>query len=523
MPWLERADSTDSWYNIDYRQVATQNSPVSTSSSYDYWWPYPPGGVTVTPISPLPSAVLPSTVISMQAIPSSDVSVLNSISVTSTPAVMTSSVPTSSASSISDLPTVVSNITSIMTSSTTSASITFAAYPQQSQASSANTSKADAYLIPICIALGAIVGCIAAWIGWGCLTRKPKIRSYDEEDGQSSVFRKKGLDPSLFGTCSELESGPAYQSSLSERGRDSSVEDEDSTEKTLLAPYSGFGWRAMDDDAECGRRVKLDNTDPERDYLAPPALPSKKCRTKSLVSSKRQPGGLSRAMTKKTAASVSVYSQVGEDEDEAFLHELGSSCDPLSPRAGFTTPDSTKISSRAVSISRRRQAHARNDSEVPLGLDGDDLRRSATARTQSSTRSAQTGFCMMEGSPLPTPTRSTSGGRRGGGFFWGNNEPETHGAQQSNKSKSGRSRIVNGSDSYTALPARGSRSRSSSPTKRSVPKQGQQEQARGQRPRQVSTRDLAIEDYYGAGLPQSPPQISSPQLHGSLCFSPKMG
>lgn len=405
------------------------------------------------------------------------------------------------------------------------ASSMFSSYPKnpQNQGQNFATSKAEVYLIPIFVVLGVILGGIVAWIGWGCLTRKPRVRDFD--DGSDAFSRKKSRRRPRR---SELEVGPAYCPSLSQK-RDYSEEAEDSAEK----PQSMFSWRALDVD---GRK---DGSAQERDYLVPPALPSKKSRTKSAGPLKRQQG-LSRAATSKTATSVSVYSQVGEEEDYeeqesdsmSFLNEFESDYDPRSPRLDFkcpakATPTSSSKSSRVVSVSRRRPNHARIDSDSHLeDVDASrnrviesrdkkgDLIRSATARTQSSTRTTQTGFHMMDGSPLPTPAASSTG--EGRGFFWGNNEPENREAIPKAKYRIGSKSdaTTDASDSYTALPARGSRSRSNSPVKLSS--------SRTTKQRHVSARDQAIEQYYGNGLPQSPPQVTSPKLESSLCFTPQL-
>ncbi|KAF9074227.1 hypothetical protein BDP27DRAFT_224967 [Rhodocollybia butyracea] len=405
------------------------------------------------------------------------------------------------------------SINAMMTSQ--AASSTFTSYPKASQNQSLTTSNAELYLIPIFVVLGVIIGSVVAWIGWGCLTRKPRIRDFDGDE--ISGIKRMTRRPRR----SELEVGPVYCPSLSE-ARDYP----ESTEKQPLS-LSMFSWHALDvDDTKDGK---------ERDYLVPPALPSKKLRTKSVGSSKH----LSRAATTKTATSMSVYSQVGEQEQElceeddriSFLNDFESDYDPCSPRPGgksiaTATPTS---STRVVSVSRRRPTHTRADSDCRLNDAGggrvggprdkkDDLRRSATSRTQGSTCTTQTGFRIVDGSPLPTPAISRKQSEKVAGFFWGNNEPEDCGtsSRPGNRGRSKTNAISVSSDSYTTLPIRGSRSRSNSPVKKSVTTRSANKQ------RHVSTRDKAIEEYYGNALPQSPPQITSPKLNTSLCFTPPL-
>ncbi|KAJ3810357.1 hypothetical protein EV368DRAFT_37004 [Lentinula lateritia] len=381
-------------------------------------------------------------------------------------------------------------------SSQTAAS-TFTTYPKNSQnenqSQSSNNSKSEVYLIPIFVVLGIVLGSVVAWIAWGCITRKPRIRDFDED---STIGRKKtGRRPGR----SELEVGPAYCSSMSERNN--LLEDSGYEKNVVASQLAMSSWRALDADG-------VKDEEHQRDYLSPPRLPSKRSRAKSLGRMKRQQG-LSRAVTSKTATSVSVYSQVGED-DETFDEEITDSMsfldvfDPRTPQTGdksaIATPNSS-CSTRVISLSRRRPNHTRTDSDFHLDIAGTPvgeprdlkknlLSRTATARTQNSTRTAQTGFRMIEGSPLPTPAVSISDkSQTGGSFFWGNNEPEDH-----------------------VTPSKPN----NSPAKKPVVSR----QAINQR--QISARDKVIEEYYGSSLPQSPPQVNCPKLESSLCFTPTL-
>ncbi|KAJ3746165.1 hypothetical protein DFH05DRAFT_918957 [Lentinula detonsa] len=529
----DESKPTHSQYNINYRQVAAQTSvaaplygqPVTSSSSYDYWWPYPPGGVT-TSSSPSPSPVIPPTLtdpFSIAVLSSlSSVASSSSIIPDSNSALTSSSTPISTSTpSPSALQSIIL-INATMSSQTTAS--TFSSYPKNAEPQSSNSSKSEAYLIPIFVVLGVVLGSVIAWIGWGCITRKPRIRDFDEDNVLNKTKHRHRR--------SELEVGPAYCSSLSER-TDLLAESDHTHEKEALAPQSMmFTWRTPDANADGGKNEDLD-----RNLLAPPKLPPKNPRSKTVGRSKRQQA-LSRATTSKTATSVSIYSQVGEEDEThdddltermSFLDDFESNYDARSPRFGEdSTPNAlnSASSARVVSLSRRRPNHTRTesdyrleDAETPVGrnVKKNILSRSTTARTQSSTRTAQTGFRMIEGSPLPTPALSISGlSQIGGGFFWGNNEPESCVTPSRSKSRGRPTSNVNArpSDSYTALPARGARSRSNSPIKQTT------RQTTGQR--RVSIRDRAIEEYYGSSLPQSPPQVVCPKLESSLCFTPTM-
>ncbi|KAJ3730770.1 hypothetical protein C8R42DRAFT_715436 [Lentinula raphanica] len=524
----EHNTPTHSQYNINYRQLAAQtslaapfyNQPVTTSSSYDYWWPYPPGGVATTTTSPTPIPVVSPTLATSfsVAIPSSLFSSASDVSSSSVIPTSSSSTLTSASSSISTLDPTTSALQSIIlinaTMSSQPAASSFTSYPKNPEPQNSNNSKTEAYLIPIFVVIGVVLGSVVAWIGWGCITRKPRLRDFDDE---GNVLNKTGRRRQRR---SELEVGPAYCSSLSER-KDLLEAPDHSPEKNAYTQTTSFNWRALDADRGGGHEL-----DPN--FLAPPKPPPKNSRQKTAGRTRRDKA-LSRAVTTKTATSVSIYSQVG-DEDEthdddlvermSFLDEFESNYDPRSPRFDQENAGSPSTA-RVVSLSRRRLNHNRNESDTNLDNTntsfgnkqrvGNNLSRSTTMQTQSSTRTAQTGFRMVEGSPLPTPALSISGlSQMGTGFFWGNNEPESC----VTPSKS-RGRVnTRSSDSYTALPVRSSRSRSNSPKKQVT------RQTTGQR--HVSARDKAIEEYYGSSLPQSPPQIMCPKLESSLCFTPTL-
>ncbi|KAK0200238.1 hypothetical protein DFS33DRAFT_136030 [Desarmillaria ectypa] len=412
---------------IKHRQLIPPgaNAIPTTSSSYDYWWPYPPGGIvstTTTTPSTIPSTIsievsdMPpdstdsSSIVSASRLPSSSDDT-NSTTRNSNSSSSTSVIPTSS----------VSMITIPVPSSSEPALPSLVTYPKKEPSGN----KISMYLIPVLVVVGAILGSLCAWIGWGCLTRKGR--------------RGK----------TELEVGPAYDS---EAGR--------------VKTDEGFAWPAMETQTQ------------ENTFLVPPTNPR---RTRPLRPSRANTSStqVSRKNTTTTMASVSVYSQVGEGDEE---YEEKDGDDGMSFLDAYESDEEFMASARRPSsraagggtqrvVSRRRN-HVRTDSDMTV--EGGRLGRSVTGKSTG-------GFRIVEESPLPTPavTKTPSGGR--GGFFWGS---------QSEK------------DKYTAFPSRGQKSRSRSPVKPS------------------RTGTTASQNH---PLPQSPRQIMSPKLEGSLCFTPSIG
>ena len=169
---------------------------------------------------------------------------------------------------------------------------------------------------------------------------------------------------------------------------------------------------------------------------------------------------------------MSVYSQVGDDDDEEEVDEFLN---------GYESEDDHP---------RRRTPHIRENSDYGVQRGRSNASTStwgwgalspglATPASGVQREKSLGGFRIMQESPLPTPNLNPFGRKR---------EEE---------------------DRYTELPRR--RSRSRSPTKRS-PVKSRLGQGRGDDP--VASRHPL--------LMQSPRQITSPKLDGVLCFTPRM-
>ncbi|ESK86062.1 hypothetical protein Moror_9376 [Moniliophthora roreri MCA 2997] len=486
-----------------------------TSSSSFNWWPYPPWGAssTSTPIAvpvtiitttiqevPTPTPV-PETslvVVSSSPLPSSpsspsQPSVHNSSGLDSSSSPASSSVPPSSNVIISITPLNVSP----------SATPSFIEYPKNSVNSNSNE-KINMILIPVFVVVGVLLGSVVAWFGYGCITRK--------------AHRKKNRKRT------ELEVGPEYSYSPSLK---------DESEKMALSTVDlhGLGqdhtWRG------------LDYTE-ERNSLLVPGLPhSAQNYFLSPVPRDASNKSLSRAATSKTATSVSIYSQVDlENADEDI--------DPRSPRISqkkskkkqslntirrfpttATSTTTTSTNTRIESLSRRRPTYTRDDTSssphAELSRNGTartcatttttgtskgtgdrdfrrpDLSRATTARTTTTTRTgAETsmGFRIVDETPLQSPTGGFASPNTG--FSWvgvGELIWQRRGTEEVDK------------DKYTSLPKSPARSKRST----------------GSRKNTAEERDQKLREYYGYGLPKSPPQVTTPRLEGELCFTPLIG
>ncbi|KAK0502323.1 hypothetical protein EDD18DRAFT_687327 [Armillaria luteobubalina] len=173
---------------------------IPTTSSYDYWWPYPLGGGTSTTTTP--SAIPPRIPVEVIEMPpeSTDLSSIALVIVNSDGANSTTHSVNSSSTSATPTSSV-SMITIPVPPTSQSALPSLVTYPKKQPSGN----KISRYLIPVLVIVGAILGSLCVWISWGCLTRKGR--------------RGK----------TKLEVGPAY---------DSEVE--------IVKADEGFAWLAME-------------------------------------------------------------------------------------------------------------------------------------------------------------------------------------------------------------------------------------------------------------------------------------
>ncbi|KAJ7033650.1 hypothetical protein C8F04DRAFT_1234631 [Mycena alexandri] len=513
-------------YNVNY-YYARQLMPSSlTSSSYDYWWPYPPEGATATTSTTFPlymstDTAFTSTSTPALAFPFDSASMVSSsfigspsdsLSVTSMSSSATSSSPSESIISISALPPSNSTVPA-------SSHHKLSMVPQSTLV----------YIVPACGVVGLLIGGITAWCVYGCLTR----------NGHS---RRRGRKS--YGT---LEVGPEYTQPSPRRGeKPDDGEEGEWVGDEKHAEESDDGEDTAQGDASDGKRETGTETE---GFLHPgsaqkrPAASS--IRTKSTASTT--------TTTYTTARTKSTRSSRGTSPTPSgrtsLFFDRPDSTDPLPWESLRHTSIKRGILERLRDDGRQPQdgtgtdrvarrpwqAHGRHESDLLIADAQADLSRAASSVTASSaalsrasTARSGPGFRILQESPAGTPQRE----RAADVFGWPSVEE----------------------DKYTRVPARVARSRSQSPEKASRANSPEKFE-RGASPDKL-TRAMNPSGRRGGGmrptdgndfarrrgrkididssgtssapsltnfrnvLPQSPPRISSPVLDGALCFTP---
>ncbi|KAJ7512772.1 hypothetical protein B0H11DRAFT_7607 [Mycena galericulata] len=498
--------------NINYyyaRQLMP--SPLTSSSSYDYWWPYPPADATTSPTATLVSFTPTDTPFLSQT----DIS---------TPVLAFSFDPDSAASSPSSSDSLTSVSMSATSSSASDSIISISARPP-SNTSLPGTSNRKlsmvptsnlVYIVPTCAVVGILVGGITAWCVYGCLTRN----GHGRRRGRKS-----------YGT---LEVGPEYMPPTPHSGEKQELEEEEGEwvgdEKHVEESDGGDTVRGDASEDEQGTE-----TETER-FLHPGAAlkggpPRSPVRNKSIAATvsttraRAKSSRSSRAPSPTPSGRTSLFFDRPDSTDalpwESLRHKS----------IKREILERLKDDGRQDSGVARRpwQTHGRHDSDLLLADAQASLSRASTSVTSvgvsraSSSVTARTGpgFCILSESPAETP-QSERGPEV---FAWPSVE-----------------------DRYTRVPARVARSRSRSPEKasrasspdKSMRAMNPEKLARAASPpvRRGGTGDGGRFNAQvrgrtaeaGSGghaskhirnvLPQSPPRISSPILDGALCFTP---
>jgi len=150
---------------LSQRQLlATSTNPIPTSSTYDYWWPFPAANTqpALPPANPTDSQG-PPVLISLVSASAVDASTLSSSRAESSSA-------TFSSVFLSSLPT-----------STASNSQTHSAINTPVTNATAGGMFHLVDLVPVAAALGIFVIGVAIWFLCGCFTRRPRMREDDDE------------------------------------------------------------------------------------------------------------------------------------------------------------------------------------------------------------------------------------------------------------------------------------------------------------------------------------------------------
>ncbi|KAJ7185659.1 hypothetical protein C8R46DRAFT_1061360 [Mycena filopes] len=481
-------------YNVNHyyaRQL------MSTSSSYDYWWPYPPQGQGAT------TSTTSYPVYTSTSTPSA--------TDTSTPALAFSFDSASMVGSSSASPSITSMSSPTASPSPSESVISISALPPSNSTVAASSHHKISmvpqsnlvYIVPACGVVGLLIGGITAWCVYGCLTRNGHGR---RRSGRKS-----------YGT---LEVGPEYTQRSPRLGEKLAQDEDDGDEGEWVGDEKhaeateGADGEASDND-EPGAGTETEGFLHPGSAQKRPAATSSSTRTESTASDATT---YNTARTKSTRSSRNA-SPTPSGRTSLFF-DRPDSTDPLpweslrhkSIKRGILErlrddgrPQSSEDKKSTGTARRPWQAHGRHDSDLLVAEAQADLARSATSVTaassaalsRASTARSGPGFRIMQESPAATPQKEDV-------FGWPSLEE----------------------DRYTRMPAR-SRSRSpekgsrpASPEKRlsarggSPEKQKQRPARRGggndDAPARQQPRD--IDDV----LPRSPPRISSPLLDGAL-------
>ncbi|PFH47535.1 hypothetical protein AMATHDRAFT_50239 [Amanita thiersii Skay4041] len=160
--------STPDVLDIEPRQISAIPGPgaLATSSSYNYWWPYPTWGATSTTAVTMPTPSLSTSVVESDSpLPTSDG--------TKAPDFFTAgSTVGFSASSTSDVSTWSTPTATLLPTIASSSTLK----PLNDQ----GNSKLIYILVPILGVVGAILGGVIAWMLCGCYIRRRDRRRYDK-------------------------------------------------------------------------------------------------------------------------------------------------------------------------------------------------------------------------------------------------------------------------------------------------------------------------------------------------------
>ncbi|KAF8057545.1 hypothetical protein FPV67DRAFT_568095 [Lyophyllum atratum] len=479
-------------YDINYRQVDAPMldvpqppRPTTSINSGPHPAPGAPGSIIVSPPAP-PTTSTPLLLITVGS-PSQNPLALSTTSliIASIPLTTTSSLLTDGIISITALPPL--DPTDVPTAVT---------YPKKTPESERKFKLI--YLAPAFVVLGILLGSLTAWFGYGCMTRRPKVR-----DGDALIGGPRYVPPaSGEGDLEGGVGGPLLRDDMHEEV---------------------FSWPNLNE------RAGMEN-EKYREGDAFLALPSpsksRSTRTKSTRSTTTAHSDATYVLDTdedgegKKLEDVPWESLRHKSIKRGILEEVqreGNRIDSLRPATGTLLRNTgTGHQKAGETIERRPPRHGRTDSDHLIG-DIDLLfpdrasLRSRETNTDSSTRpsshradSTQTtlsmdssitagdktqwrpgaGFRIVAESPLPSrePTPAPPEEASFGASWWG-----------------GSAHV----DRYTPLPTRHtSRSRSASPVKPPV----------GPEPGSPYPRAHV--------LPQSPPQITSPVLENMLCFTP---
>ncbi|KAG6856496.1 hypothetical protein H0H87_003875 [Tephrocybe sp. NHM501043] len=450
------------WDTNDRRQVNSPQTSTGIAPSQPVIVPPVPPVVNTLPPAPIPPASS-TPVVQIPVLSQMPTSTVSSASLT----------PSSNASTPSS--TEIIRITALPPVDPASEP-TYVTYPKKHPPSQQKFKMI--YLVPVFVFLGILWGSLAAWLAYGCLTRRPKV--------QDDVFIG---GPRYVPAPSDVEGWPSLQQDR-----------EEMQEATFSWPDLKQAAREPEND---------ENGDEDDPFLLPPTpTKARSARTKSSRSTK-------------TAHSDATYMLETDDEDKkdipwerlrhksikrGILEQVQQEGNRINSLRSAGTVRNTGTGTRK-SVERRTSRHGRTDSDVLIG-DIDQLLSGAGSKDDRPSTHRADSACTTVSLISRTTTGDKTQWKPGTGFRIVAESPlssrgPTPAPSDDPVAFHMSSTATTPADRYTPAPARRhtSRSCSTSPVKGSA---GPSTPARP----------------HAAILPQSPPQITSPLLENNLCFTP---
>ncbi|KAF7316190.1 hypothetical protein MIND_00137200 [Mycena indigotica] len=441
--------------------------PPSPTSSYDFWWPYPPAGTPTT--IPIAIATPTQAAFFLSTTPAFAFSLADATTIPPSPSsIMT---PTSAPSSAtpSDSPAISTPVSTIMALPATNSTLAYHAPQKLAMMSSAHL----IYIVSGSAVGGLLLGGMTAWMVYSCIKRRSQAR--DQEPRQRRGRKSYGT----------LEVGPEYHTSMPQ---EYSEEGEWLSRRGLLQEKR----RSQGDEEE------LEEEEPEtRAFLHPQTALNPPMRHKSVVST------TTRATSPTPSGRTSLYLDLPDVNDgvpwESLRHKS-------IKRGMLERLKDDSDDGKNARIARRPSwaAHGRHNSDVLLSDAQADLSRMTSKVTtgvlsRASSSGVGMGFRIMSESPVK---------ERGADVFrW----PTVKSQKK---------------DNYTPAPMRVARSRSKSPEKRAASPDKLQRaksppvRGRGRKAIAEMEEDGVSTSELRRVLAQSPAQVSSPVLEQTLCFTP---
>jgi hypothetical protein len=493
----------------------------TTTSSFDYWWPYPPAGASTTMI---PSAQ--STVVQ----PSSSLSA-------TIPTSVTGSIPSASSSS------------SLQPSSSSNTAVSSNALPTTQTALHPVHPKFKLYyLYPVFGVVGILIIALAVWIIYGCCTRKPRTRDHSDANSILGGPRYVAVDEKVL---RDVEAGDTdamqeHQRRLELRNK------EDGQFKWPSYDLTDY-WNGDRREKKPFLRPPLPTAKSSSDRTAKSARTTKTSRSTRTSTSTRpgskktqsraRNGVFSPKSDSTSLACLELYSSDEEAEEKAkqvpweslrhksikrgILDQVrkdGSWRDSVRAVAGSAFADKVRAGlGGGVGNVERPNAVSRRSTGDASTYPASEANGGASSTRANSTRTTTTndegegrwlkgpGFRMITESPAPSPPALLNA------FGYGQDDVISEDDEECDDEN----------DRFTPMPTRLGSSRSRSNSKSSSPVKSKPI------PNKPTTTTIVRANLGGTTtsigrqfvhprdvLPKSPPQIMSPPLESQLCFTP---